>query len=130
MKIKGTVSLKLSSVISAMCLYSPLRHCVRAAAVAALCALLSSCSVIPDNFNLIGKNGTNNNADNNNVARIVKAQLVASDLVEAAPLRISVEGQAIILKGFVESPDESREAERLTQELYPEFTVVNGIRVR
>ena len=64
------------------------------------------------------------------IARSVKASLVDSELVEAAPLRVSATARTIVLEGFVESPEQRKEAERIAEELHPNYEIDNNIRIR
>jgi len=53
-----------------------------------------------------------------------------SELIEAAPIRVSATTSTIVLEGFVESPEQKNESERIAEELHPEYEIVNKIRVR
>ncbi|MFK8080277.1 MAG: BON domain-containing protein, partial [Granulosicoccus sp.] len=106
--------------------YAGYHHKILWIAAVTACLLASSCTMIPESVKNLGRTENTNSTDDN-VARLVKAQLVASDDVEAAPLRISVEGDAIVLQGFVENSEQRTEAERLTQQLYPQYQVINKI---
>lgn len=88
-----------------------------------LCTSMTSCSVIQSR--LQGDTG-----DQQAVARAVKADLIGSDVIDAAPLRVRVDGQNIVLTGFVDSEDESQAAEKLTREGYPDYFVINDILVK
>lgn len=87
-----------------------------------MCFTLVSCAYIED--------FRSEKERDSNVARNVKSHLIKSPAVEAAPLRVRVEGKIIVLNGFVESLEEKQEAEIVARELYPAFELLNYIRVR
>lgn len=59
----------------------------------------------------------------------VKAALLESGEVAAAPIRVEYQGDSLILRGFVESADERRLAEEIAREAQPGREVVNELEV-
>ena len=60
----------------------------------------------------------------------IKGALIASPLVDAAPVDVRVERGRVVLDGFAESAAASAEAERIARALYPEREIVNRLEVR
>ena len=92
-------------------------------AIILLCTSMASCGAIQSR--LQGDAG-----DQKAVARAVKADLVSSDAIDAAPLTVRTDGKKIILTGFVDSVEESQAAEKLTREGYPDYFIINNIQVK
>ena len=59
----------------------------------------------------------------------VKAALLESGEVAAAPIRVEYEGGSLILRGFVESAAEQRRAEAIAREAQPGVEIVNELEV-
>ena len=114
------VSANMTRIFS--CFRKSTRKSQLSLAIVAIC-LLPSCSILEAKF-------ANGDEQGTAIARSVKAELVKSPIVDAAPLRVRVDGTSIVLEGFVESLVESQEAESLVRALYPEYNVFNTITVR
>ena len=82
-----------------------------------------SCSLITSELNL-------NKSEDKGTALAAKMVLVKAEEIDAAPLRIKVLDDVIVLSGFVETDEEKQAAERIIHEQFGEFTVSNEIRVR
>ena len=84
----------------------------------------SGCSYV-DVFRMPGVD-----AGDRKIERLLKSELLSADSVEAAPLRVKVIGDVIVLEGVVEDSNERETAESIAEKLYPRFQIRNDIVVR
>lgn len=93
--------------------------------------LVAVCLSLPmTGCTIISSQLSGNNEDDIQAARAVKSSLMASDSINAAPLRIVKRNNLITLSGFVEFEEEKAEAERIVRNLYPTASINNDIKVR
>ena len=78
----------------------------------------------------LGSLVSSKDSDDVAITRSAKSALMASDKINAAPLRVSNKGDVMQLSGSVESDEERLEAERVLRSLYPDITIENLIKVR
>lgn len=101
------------------------RNIYRLLAAGSLVVSLGACNII--SAQLAGRGNSNNDVQG---ARLAKSALMASPLVNAAPLRVSKHDNVITLSGYVESMNEKRKALEIVEKLYPEATINNDIQLR
>jgi len=85
--------------------------------------MLCSCTLISDKL-------SPGNTHDVEGSRAAKSALMASELVNAAPVRVSKKGDLIVLSGRVEAISEKEAAETIVKELFPEANISNQIEVR
>lgn len=85
--------------------------------------ILASCSFIEQK---LGRSDPQDGV----TARSVKASLLESTAVDAAPIRVRVADGEVTLEGFVESEAESQAAEEIVRQNYPDLELINSLQVR